>query len=193
MSKLSKRKLMITIMKDMNHSEHESKTTGILNRLYTCEEFASAKTIGVTISRFPEVDTYPLIVTAWESGKQVAVPKCNPKTREMDFRLITSFDDLETVYMDLKEPVEDRTISIAKRKIDLQIVPGVVFSDEGFRIGFGGGYYDRYLTDFSGNRIALAFEIQTSQEVPIEEHDIPVNKIITENRVVQCREIRGAK
>ncbi len=193
MSKLSKRKLMITIMKDMNHSEHTSKSAAILEQLYKCEEYASARTIGVTISRFPEVDTFPLIESAWKSGKQVAVPKCNPETREMDFRLIKSFDDLERVYMDLKEPIVGRTVSIDKRQIDLQIVPGVVFSDEGFRIGFGGGYYDRYLADYNGSRVSLAFEEQTSQEVPIEEHDIPVNKIITEDRVIQCRKVRGAK
>ncbi|MCM3743354.1 5-formyltetrahydrofolate cyclo-ligase [Sporosarcina luteola] len=193
MSKLSKRKLMITIMKDMNHSEHARKSEAILERLHTCQEYASARTIGVTISRFPEVNTLPLIETAWEAGKQVAVPKCNPDTREMDFRLITSFDDLETVYMDLKEPIVGRTVSIDKGQIDLQIVPGVVFSDEGFRIGFGGGYYDRYLADYSGNRISLAFNHQTSQEVPIEEHDIPVNMIVTENKVIQCLKTRDAK
>lgn len=193
MSKLSKRKLMITIMKDMNHSEHARKSAAILKRLYTCEEYASARTIGVTISRYPEVDTLPLIESAWESGKQVAVPKCIPETREMDFRLITSIDDLETVYMDLKEPRVGRTISVYKGQIDLQIVPGVVFSDEGFRIGFGGGYYDRYLSDYDGNRVSLAFDNQTSHEVPIEEHDIPVDIIITENKMVQCREIRDVK
>ncbi|WP_432358602.1 5-formyltetrahydrofolate cyclo-ligase [Sporosarcina sp. UB5] len=193
MSKLSKRKLMLTVMKDMNPSEHASKSAAILERLYTCEEYASARTIGVTISRFPEVDTYPLIEFAWKSGKRVAVPKCIPETREMDFRLITSMSDLETVYMDLKEPIVERTVSIGKSEIGLQVVPGVVFSDEGFRIGFGGGYYDRYLTNYDGNRVSLAFEIQTSQLVPIEEHDIPVNKIITENRVIQCRKMRDTK
>jgi len=180
-------------MKDMNHSEHASMSSAILARLYACEEFASARTIGVTISRFPEVDTIALIESAWKSGKRVAVPKCIPDTREMDFRVITSFDDLETVYMDLKEPAVERTISVDKCQIDLQIVPGVVFSDEGFRIGFGGGYYDRYLSKYDGNRVSLALDIQTSKEVPVEEHDIPVNKIITEKRVIQCREIRDAK
>ncbi|MGN7387833.1 5-formyltetrahydrofolate cyclo-ligase [Sporosarcina sp. SAFN-015] len=193
MSKLSKRKQMITIMKDMNHSEHASLSAAILERLHACEEYTLAQTIGVTISRFPEVDTIALIESAWSLGKRIAVPKCKPDTREMDFRLINSFDDLETIYMDLKEPVVERTISVDKHQIDLQIVPGVVFSDEGFRIGFGGGYYDRYLTNYNGNRISLALDIQTSKEVPIEEHDIPVNKIITEKRVIQCREIRDAK
>ena len=134
-----------------------------------------------------------MIESAWQSGKHVAVPKCNPDTREMDFRLITTFEDLETVYMDLKEPIVSRTVSIDKGQIDLQLVPGVVYSDEGFRIGFGGGYYDRYLTDYKGSRVSLAFDNQTSHEVPIEEHDIPVNKIITENRVILCQEIRDAK
>lgn len=193
MSKLSKRKLMISIMKDMNHSEHAGKSAAILERLFACEEYASAKTIGVTLSRFPEVDTYPLIESAWNSGKRVAVPKCNPGTREMDFRIITSFDDLETVYMDLKEPVVGKTVSVDKGQIDLQIVPGVVFSDEGFRIGFGGGYYDRYLAHYRGDKVSLAFEEQTSHEVPIEEHDVPVNKIITNNRVIQCRKLRVPK
>ncbi|WP_252502945.1 5-formyltetrahydrofolate cyclo-ligase [Sporosarcina sp. Marseille-Q4943] len=193
MSKLSKRKQMITIMKDMNHSEHASKSTRILERLYTCDEYASAQTIGVTVSRFPEVDTYQLIESAWRSGKRVAVPKCIPGTRQMDFRLITSLEDLETVYMDLKEPIVGRTTSIDKGQIDLQIVPGVIFSNEGYRIGFGGGYYDRYLTDYNGDRVSLAFDNQISQEVPIEKHDIPVNKIITEFRVIQCRILRDAK
>ena len=59
-----------------------------------------------------------------ETGKQIAVPKCIQATREMDFRSITSFDDLETVYMDLREPIVSETKSIAKENIDLQIVPG---------------------------------------------------------------------
>jgi len=193
MSKLSNRKQMITIMKDMNHSEHERMSSEILERLYVCEEYKSARTIGVTISRFPEVDTIALIESAWKSGKRVAVPKCLPDTREMDFRIITTFDDLETVYMDLKEPIVEHTVSVDKSQIDLQIVPGVVFSDEGFRIGFGGGYYDRYLKDYDGDQLSLALDVQTSKEVHIEKHDIPVNKIITEKRVIQCREIRDAK
>ena len=76
MSKLAKRKQMISIMKDMNHAEHASKSASILKRLIAFEEYNLAQTIGVTISRFPEVDTYALIESAWKSGKHVAVPKC---------------------------------------------------------------------------------------------------------------------
>ena len=109
-----------------------------------------AANIGVTISRFPEVDTQPIIEAAWKWENKIAVPKCIRETKEMDFRLLTSFDELETVYMDLLEPIVEQTESMGKEEIDLQIVPGVVFSNEGYRIGFGGGYYDRYLKDYKG-------------------------------------------
>ena len=61
----------------------------ITERLLASDEFQNAKTIGITISRYPEVDTRPLIEAAWEMGKRIAVPKCIHATREMDFRLIT--------------------------------------------------------------------------------------------------------
>ncbi|WP_339250554.1 5-formyltetrahydrofolate cyclo-ligase [Sporosarcina sp. FSL W8-0480] len=193
MGKLTKRKQVLSIMKDMDASEYARKSSVIVNHLIDSKEYSKAETIGVTISRFPEVDTISLIETAWKAGKKVAVPKCDSSTREMDFRIITSFDDLETVYMDLKEPAIGKTESVAKAAIDLQIVPGVVYSDEGYRIGFGGGYYDRYLTDYEGERLSLAFEVQTAYDIPVEEHDIPVNKIITENGIIQCRMIRERK
>ncbi|MDW0117349.1 5-formyltetrahydrofolate cyclo-ligase [Sporosarcina thermotolerans] len=190
MGKLTKRKQILSNMKDMDTSEYASKSSSIVKLLLASEEYCKAETIGVTISRFPEVDTISIIEAAWKSGKKVAVPKCISSTREMDFRIITSFDDLETVYMDLREPVIERTETVEKTAIDLQIVPGVVYSDEGYRIGFGGGYYDRYLTDYPGERLSLAFKVQTALNVPVEEHDIPVNKIITENGVIQCRMLR---
>ncbi|GEN84384.1 hypothetical protein SLU01_26960 [Sporosarcina luteola] len=193
MSKLSLRNETLTMMKSMKRADHANQSAAIMEQLIASKEYTTARTIGITISRFPEVDTRMLIETAWKSGKQIAVPKCIPSTREMDFRIITSFEDLETVYMDLLEPAIERTETIEKKQIDLQVVPGVVFSKEGYRIGFGGGYYDRYLTDFPGTCISLAFDIQTGKTVPIEEHDIPVDMIITENEVIQCRKIRDEK
>lgn len=69
----------------------------------------------------------------------------------------------------------------------MQIVPGVVFSDEGYRIGFGGGYYDRYMSDYNGDTLSLAFAEQTGHVVPSEHHDIPVSKIVTEEKVINCQ------
>lgn len=186
MSKKIQRNQMLAMLNAMDKADHEEKSLEIIRRLIASEEYKNAQIIGVTISRFPEIDTRPLIETAWKDGKKIAVPKCNNATREMDFRIIPNFDSLETVYMDLLEPIVEQTSSVSSEEIQLQIVPGVVFSNEGFRIGFGGGYYDRYLAMFTGGTVSLAFDCQTGQSVPVESHDIPVNNIITEQKLIQC-------
>lgn len=190
MSKKSLRKQVLDALNNMNRTEHIKKSLEITDRVLASDEFRSADTIGITISRYPEVDTRPIIEAAWIAGKRIAVPKCIHTIRKMDFRLITSYDSLETVYMGLFEPIINETISIEKDGIDLQIVPGIVFSDEGYRIGFGGGYYDRYMSDYNGNTLSLAFASQTSHSIPIEDHDIPVSKIFTEEKAIIMSEKR---
>ena len=177
---------MLDTLNSMDRTLHEKCSLHITERLLASEEFRNAETIGITISRFPEIDTRQIIESAWEMGKRIAVPKCIHATREMDFRLIQSYKQLETVYLDLLEPIVDETTSVRKNEIDLQIVPGVVFSDEGYRIGFGGGYYDRYMMDYKGYAVSLAFECQTGHPVPVERHDIPVSKLVTEKREILC-------
>lgn len=193
MSKKIMRNQVLDALNTMDRAEHKKLSLAIVNRVLASDEFHNAETIGITISRFPEVDTRPLIEAAWQAGKQIVVPKCIDGSREMDFRLITSYNNLETVYLDLLEPIIEDTVSIGRENIDLQIVPGAVFSDEGYRIGFGGGYYDRYLSDYEGDILSLAFESQRSKMVPVEHHDIPVNKIFTVEQVISCRENREQK
>ncbi|KXH87439.1 5-formyltetrahydrofolate cyclo-ligase [Sporosarcina sp. HYO08] len=188
MQKATKRKQILQQLTGLKLDIHEAKSLAIIEKVLASPDYQNAKTIGITISRFPEVNTTSLIEAAWQDGKQVAVPKCIASTRHMDFRLINSFDQLETVYMDLREPIIEKTTSVAKSMIDVQIVPGVVFSNKGYRIGFGGGYYDRYLNDYTGNTISLAFDCQTGHEVPVEAHDVPVAKIMTETRIIACQE-----
>lgn len=180
MNKKEIRQAMLRRLNEMDSAEHRRKSEQILNNVLATDVYQNAKIIGITLSRFPEVDTLPLIQAAWQDGKKVAVPKCIRETRDMDFRILTSFDELETVYMDLLEPIVEKTVSVPPTEIDLQIVPGVVFSDEGYRIGFGGGYYDRYMANFSGASLAVAFQCQTRQEIPVEKHDIAVQMMITE-------------
>ena len=187
------RKQMIAKLNELSLEEHARLSRKIKRNIIQSDEFNKAEIIGITISRYPEIDTRLLIEAAWSMGKEVAVPRCKPDTREMDFRLLTSFDDLESVYMDLLEPIIAKTTSVLKEQIDLQIVPGVVFSNEGYRIGFGGGYYDRYMVGYKGETISLCFESQTGYDMPVEQHDVPVGKIITESRSINCHEIRDSK
>lgn len=186
MEKEKIRRSVLQLLRSWNQEEYKSKSKQIVDRLLGTQEFKESLTIGITISRFPEVDTFPLIETAWSLGKRIAVPRCIPAERGMDFRTIDTFQQLENSYIDLLEPIVSETEPVKKNEIDLLIVPGVVFSATGSRIGFGGGYYDRYLTDYKGLAWSLAFETQIIERIPHEPHDLPVSKIITESRILSC-------
>lgn len=163
---------------------YEDFSYRIANQLYKDDDWQAASVVGITISRSPEVDTYQIIRKAWEQNKTVAVPKCDPKSHKMTFRTLKSFQQLESVYFGLYEPIEQKTTALLSDAIDLLIVPGLAYSKDGFRIGFGGGYYDRFLSHYEGKTISLAFSLQVFGQLPIEKHDLPVSKLITENEVI---------
>ncbi|OED32273.1 5-formyltetrahydrofolate cyclo-ligase [Planococcus maritimus] len=190
MEKAMLRKSVIGRMGQLTTSQHASMSTAILENLLDDPDFQKAETIGVTVSRWPEIDTIPLIEACWRLKKRVAAPKCFAKDRTMDFRLFDHLDQLEVVYMNLQEPIEAQTEAIGPANIDLLIVPGVVFTESGYRIGFGGGYYDRYLSGFSGKTRSLAFDFQVTDDLPVESHDIPVDGIITEQRTIDSKAVR---
>lgn len=171
----------------LSKPNYEDFSYKIAQRLFEEENWKQANVVGITISKPPEVDTYQIIRKAWELGKQVVVPKCYPKEKKLSFRMLTEFSQLESVYYGLLEPIEEQTKEVLPENIDLLIVPGLAFTREGFRLGFGGGYYDRYLPDFLGETLSLCFHSQVISLFPIEKHDIPVSKIITNNEVIKTR------
>ncbi len=141
-----------------------------------------------------EVQTLPIITTLLESGKTVAVPLT--LVREKRLLGITIKDpkkDLAPGYCGIPEPeaslIPDNTIDPAI--IDLVIVPGSVFDRQGGRLGYGGGYYDRFLAMKvpQATRIALAYELQIVDKIHLEPHDQTMDMIITENSVYTCRRI----
>lgn len=180
------RKQMIGSLQQLSEQQYAKQSAIIQQKLVELPLFQEANTIGVTISRFPEVDTLQLIETCWSLGKEVVVPRCHIKDRRMDFYRIENFDTLETVYIDLREPKEDPEQWIHPDQIDLLIVPGVVYGKSGYRIGFGGGYYDRFLVGFKGQTLSLAFDQQLIEKVPFDAHDIPVPLIITDKKIWRC-------
>lgn len=180
-------------LKRMDEETYFHRSRLILQRLLQEPSIIKGKTIAVTISGFPEVETREMIKALWGLDKIVAVPKCEPKTREMDFYVITSFEQLETVYLTIAEPKVSETTYTPKEEIDVMIVPGVVFNERGYRVGFGGGYYDRYLSAFRGEKLSIAFDEQIADVIPTEVHDIPVNIILTDKRRIHCAANREGK
>lgn len=190
MEKKALRKSIQQQLKALPIHIYDADSIRIHDRLIALPEFQRAQIIGVTISAFPEVETRQLIERMWQLGKQVAVPRCKPKTHEMDFYIFTSFEQLEKVYMELLEPVPVLTIAVAPSDIDLMIVPGIVFDELGYRIGYGGGYYDRYLPTFKGATVALCFSSQIVAKVPKDSYDYPIDRIVTEEAIIHCADIR---
>lgn len=177
---------LTTINKDM----FKLKSQMIHNKLLNMDELKQANVIAITISQYPEVDTIHLIEQLWKIGKQVAIPKCKHETRQMDFYKINSFDELEVVFKNLQEPIISKTSLIEKNEIDLLISPGIAFDKKGFRLGYGGGYYDRYLVDFVKPTISMAFEVQIVENLPVDAYDLPICKIVTEEQIIKCSDVR---
>lgn len=175
--KLRLRKQIIEHMNSLSKERYTTLSEQIAFSLYEQKEWAEAKIIGITLSMENEVNTYPIIEKAWEEGKRVVVPKCNKETRTMSFRQISNFDQLETVYMNLREPIPALTEEVNADEIDLQIVPGVAYTERGERIGYGGGYYDRYLVHYKGKTLSLAYSFQMVEHIPVEPFDSLVDRL----------------
>ncbi|WP_078379707.1 5-formyltetrahydrofolate cyclo-ligase [Sutcliffiella halmapala] len=186
MNKGSLRQEMKATLATISKEQYTYASKKIQEALYATKEWQQATIIGVTVSRVPEVSTKAIIEQAWQENKKIVVPKCFPADKSMEFYFLENLHDLETVYFGLKEPNPATSLLCEKARINLMLVPGVVFDIRGYRIGFGGGYYDRYLEDFNGEKISLAFEEQVKKEIPYDAYDIPVNKLITNEEIYEC-------
>ena len=165
-----------------------NKSKKIVKRLSELEEFKNSNTVLFYVSYNNEVFTHDLIEESLKIGKNVIVPKSDKENRNLILSKLESWDDLEKGAYDILEPKEDKISEISKNEIDMIIVPGVGFDEHGCRIGHGLGYYDELLRDSTNAiHIGLAFEIQIVDVIPIEEHDMPVDMIITEERLIDCR------
>lgn len=151
----------------------------LYKKLFENKVFKFSKTIAVTIPFGTEINTYPIIKKLLDEKRVVCAPICKKENREMIFYKITSLDNLVEGNYGIKTPPKVDENIIKKENIDLILVPGVGFDKKNFRIGFGGGYYDRYLKDFKGYTIALAFKEQIIEKVPINEFDLPVDEVIS--------------
>ncbi|MEG0386391.1 MAG: 5-formyltetrahydrofolate cyclo-ligase [Solibacillus sp.] len=187
MEKKQQRIRMLQQLNQLSDRDYRNRSLSIAKKLLEEPAIQDATTIAITISNRPEVDTTAIIEQLWQLGKRVVVPKCAPKEHTMAFYEIASFMQTERVFKDILEPMPDCTELVEKNEIDVIIVPGVVFDTSGYRIGFGGGYYDRYLPDFRGKLISIAFEEQRMDQIPREPHDIPIHILITDRERMNCQ------
>jgi 5-formyltetrahydrofolate cyclo-ligase len=171
------------------------KEAAIEKRLFALDLFREAKCILFYVSFRSEVNTRKCLGDVIKSGKKLVLPAVDMVNRTIKLYETRALLELTPGYMGILEPEDRDDRKVSLRGIDLVIIPGVGFDLRGTRLGYGGGYYDRLLS-YESKRlakvkrhittIALAFEEQIGREIPSEPHDIKVDMMVTEKRVIRC-------
>ena len=151
----------------------------LLERFLALPEVEHTNTVLLFYGVGREPDTRRLITALLRRGKTVALPRCLPQ-RQMEARVVTGLDDLVPGHFHIPEPGEHCPV-IGRDAIDLILVPNLCCDKRGFRLGHGGGYYDRYLAGYVGVTVALCPEAWLQEELPRDEYDLPVGLVLTEN------------
>ena len=155
----------------------------IFYKIINLKEFIECKTLLCYVSTPIEVDTHRLIKYALNNGKSVAVPKCIDGTRNMKFYLINSFDDLEIATFSVLEPIIDKCKMLKNFDNSLCIIPGLAFDLKGYRLGYGKGYYDRFLSNYKGKTVGICYCSCTLNQLNVGKFDKSAEILVTEKYV----------
>ena len=159
----------------------------ITQKLLATSEYAEAATVLTYVSVSSEVSTRMFIECALRDGKTVAVPRCLPGHR-LEFVAITSLDQLVPAPFNLLEPAKDLSaLTEVQMSNAICIVPALLVDTKGYRLGYGAGFYDRFLSTYPGKKICLAYQQNLSQTMlPHTASDVAVDVVITESDVLTC-------
>ena len=171
------------------------KESAIEERLFCLDAFKQATSILLYVSFRSEVDTRRYLDDVIKLNKKLVLPAVDSKHRKLNLYEVRDISELEPGYMGILEPRAIDGMSVTLKDIDLVIIPGTGFDRNGNRLGYGSGYYDKLLSyeskQLSGvdkhiTTIALAFEEQVGDDIPAEPHDINVDMIVTDKRLIKC-------
>jgi 5-formyltetrahydrofolate cyclo-ligase len=171
----------------MPREELAAASRAIGERLFGFEPFSAARTVMFFVSFRSEVLTAAMIKRALAAGKRVAVPIVNPDTRELVPSEIKDFDsELTEGAYGIPEPKAEFVRPVPPAEIDFVAMPGLAFDRRGGRIGYGGGFYDRFAARLRPGALlaALAFSFQVFDEIPALPHDRKVDAIVTEKEII---------
>lgn len=164
------------------------KDISILQRIIMLPEFSSAKTILFYASFRSEADTMDMIKLSLHLGKLAVLPRVCKKEHILKLYEIKNMDELARGYMWILEPSVDEARLRKLPDIDLVIIPGAAYDTQGNRLGYGAAYYDKLLAGMERKIpiIAPAYEEQIVEKIPAEPHDIKIDMIVTDKRVIRC-------
>ncbi len=186
MNKELLRKELLHKRNALSLKETETKSNAIFLKIIKAKEYLSAKTIMFYVAKGNEVSTTKIIQHALEHKKNVCVPKVDITKHILHAIEIKALDgELQKGHFGIHEPLFEEKKVMHLNNIDLIVIPGIAFDMKGHRLGWGKGYYDKFLEKHGKiHKVGLAFEFQLLQELPRDKHDIPVNMVVTEERVI---------
>lgn len=177
--KMSLRANYRAIRENMNPFYKKIMDEKIMKNLCILNKYKNADVILVYISKEIEVDTYCIMERCWADGKKVAAPICNTEDKSMEFYIIKSLDDLSVGNFGLLEPDPTKCEKVTEFANSICIVPGFSFDKDAYRLGYGHGYYDRFLQRFNGTTIGLCYNNCICAKLPHGRFDFPVDILIT--------------
>ena len=157
-----------------NIKDKEKQNDIIFNKIINLEEYKQSNLILIYISLKNEVDTIELIKYGLKEGKQLAVPKC--EGNDMVFYYINSLEDLQEGNFGILEPKTNKIVKNFNNSIC--IIPGLAFDKQNNRIGYGRGFYDRFLKNYHGIKIGLTYKECVCDKIDADENDIKMDKVI---------------
>ena len=177
--KAALRRELAAAARSLTSGEKQASDDAILRQVLRTPEYRRAGTVFLFVGHGDEIDTLPLLRQVLADGKRLCVPLCTAPGR-MECRAVRDLRDLRPGAYGILEPPADAP-AVSPARIDLAIVPCVGASREGFRLGHGGGYYDRFLARYNGDTLLLCRQALLRSSIPHESHDIPIPAILTEH------------
>lgn len=182
--KVATRQRLREVLRAMSPDQRRRKSRAAADLILAAPEFAAARYVMLYIATSEEVDTAAIALRAWQEGKVVLAPKVFMADRTMLAVEISSLDSgMRPTRVGVLEPIAG--LPVPPEFIDLVIVPGLGFGEQGQRLGRGGGFYDRFLSqpEFKGATCGLAFEEQVLPDLPMLPHDHPLKMLATDAKV----------
>ena len=167
-------------------ADMEAKSDSIYELLIDSHLYYDAETVLLYWSVDSEVATHKMIDKIFSDGKKLALPKCVDANGNMLFYFVRSYDDIVDGMYGIKEPVENE-LYIATDACTLCLVPGLCYTLDGYRLGYGKGYYDRFLENFSGVSVGLCYDECLVESLPVDGYDKKVDFIITDKRIYNIK------
>lgn len=175
------RKKLKKIRKNLSDENKKLFSRQIHARLFSSEIYANCERILIYVSKTTEVDTFDIIENARRCGKFVSVPKVDLSSSDMNFYNVEGLQDTEVSAFGVLEPNILKCEKTENFSNSLMIVPGIAFDSDGVRLGYGGGFYDRFLQKNKILSVGLCYSCCFCKSLPCESHDMRVNFVVTDN------------